>query len=121
MQTNNITIHESRKTKLKWKNVPKFKDNYRWPIVQIQEHEGSLHFKFSGGSIYSPNIYMVIENYRQHTALEITNALDDVGFNTRHSYDAVLKFYHERGLELGFTRKIYGCSDRKGEYNKLLV
>lgn len=103
---NNIIIHESRKTKLKWKDVPKFKDDYCWPVVQIQEHEGSLYFKFSGGSIYSPNIYMTIEHYRQHTALEIINALDNVGFNTRHSYDAVLKSYHERNLDLGFTKKI---------------
>lgn len=103
---NNIIIHESRKTKLKWKDVPKFKDDYRWPVVQIQEHEDNLHFKFSGGSIYSPTIYMTIENYRQYTALEVINALDDVGFNTRHSYDAVLKFYHERDLDLGFTKKI---------------
>lgn len=103
---NNIIIHESRKTKLKWKDVPKFKDEYRWHVVQIQEYEDNLHFKFSGGSIYLPTIYMTIENYRQYTALEVINALDDVGFNTRHSYDAVLKFYHERDLDLGFTRKI---------------
>lgn len=49
---------------------------------------------------------MTIENYRQYTALEVINALDDVKFNTRHSYDAVLKFYHERHLDLGFIRKI---------------
>lgn len=101
---NKIRIHKSRKSKLKWKDIPKFKDSYRWPVVQIQEHEGILHFKFSGGSKYSPNTYFTIEDYRRYTALEIINSLDDIGFYTRHSYDAVLKFYHDRGLDLGFTR-----------------
>lgn len=99
-----IQIHKSRKSKLKWKDVPKFKDSYRLPVVQILDYEGSLYFKFSGGSKYSPNTYFTIENYREYTALEIINSLDDIGFNTRHSYDAVLKFYHDRGLDLGFTR-----------------
>lgn len=101
-----ILIYESRKSKLKWKDIPKFKDDYCWSIVQVQEHEGILYFKFSGGSKYSPNTYFTIENYREYTALEIINSLDDIGFYTRHSYDAVLKFYHERGLDLGFTKNI---------------
>lgn len=101
---NKIRIHESRKSKLKWKDIPKFKDSYRWPVVQIQEHEGILHFKFPGGSKYSPNTYFTIEDYRRYTALGIINSLDDIGFYTRHSYDAVLKFYHDRGLDLGFAR-----------------
>lgn len=99
-----IQIYKSRKSKLKWKDVPKFKDSYRLPVVQIQEHEGSLHFKFSGGFKYSPNTYFTIEDYRRYTAIEIINSLEDIGFNTRHSYDAVLKFYHDRELDLGFTR-----------------
>lgn len=101
-----IQIHKIRKSKLKWKDVPKFKDSYRLPVVQIQEHEGSLHFKFSGGSKYSPNTYFTIEDYREYTALEIINSLEDIGFNTRHSYDVVLKFYHNRELDLGFTKNI---------------
>lgn len=101
-----IRIHESPKSKLKWKDIPKFKDSYRWPVVQVQEHEGSLYFKFSGGSQYTPNTYFTIEDYRKYTALEIINSLDDIGFSTRHSYDAVLKFYHDRGLDLGFVRNI---------------
>ena len=60
-----ILIYESRKSKLKWKDIPKFKGSYCWPIVQVQEHEGSLHFKFSGGSKYSPNTYFTIEDYRK--------------------------------------------------------
>lgn len=31
-----IRIQESRKSKLKWKDIPKFKDSYRWPVVQVQ-------------------------------------------------------------------------------------
>lgn len=106
---NNIIIHESRKTKLKWKEPKKWKDEYRYPIVQLQADGENLCFKFTPtrykGQIVKP-LYMTIESYRQYTALEVINALDDVGFNTRHSYDAVLKFYHERHLDLGFTRKI---------------
>lgn len=101
-----IQIHKSRRSELKWKDVPKFKDSYRLPVVQVQEHEGSLYFKFSGGSKYSPSTYFTIEDYREYTALEIINSLEDISFNTRHSYDAVLKFYHDRGLDLGFTKNI---------------
>jgi hypothetical protein len=36
--------------------------------------------------------------------LEIFNILVNIGFYTRHSHDAVFKFYHDRGLDLGFTR-----------------
>ena len=88
--------------------MPKFKDDYLYPIVQVQGSGNDLHFKFTPfkGSQKKKAIYMVIENYRQYTALEIIDGLEQIGFNTRHSYDAVMKFYHDRGLNLGFVRKI---------------
>lgn len=102
-----MNITKSDKSNLKWKDVPKFKDDYNYPIVQVQESENNLYFKFTPykGAPYKV-LYMTIEDYKRYSALDIVNALDDIGFNTRHSYDAVLKFYHERDLDLGFTRKI---------------
>lgn len=102
-----MEIIRSESTKLKWKDPKKYKDDYRYPIVQVQESDGSLCFKFTPykGATFKP-LYMTIENYKQYSALEIVNALEDIGFNTRHSYDAVLQFYHERNLDLGFTKKI---------------
>jgi hypothetical protein len=41
-----IRIQESRKSKLKWKDIPKFKDSYRWPVVQVQEHEVAFTLSF---------------------------------------------------------------------------
>lgn len=104
-----MQIKTSRKTPLKWKDVPKFKDNeYSYEIVQIQESGDDLHFKFTPfkGSQKRKVVYMVIENYRQYTALDIINGLEQIGFNTRHSNDAVMKFYKDRGLDLGFVKKI---------------
>lgn len=100
-------IISSSKTKLKWKEPKKYKDDYRYPIVQVQEIDGNLFFKFTPykGATFKA-LYMTIENYKQYSALDIVNALEDIGFNTRHSYDAILQFYHERDLDLGFTRKI---------------
>lgn len=102
-----MELIKSNKTKLKWKEPKKYKDDYKYPIVQVQESDGSLCFKFTPykGATFKP-LYMTIENYKQYSALEIVNALEDIGFNTRHSYDAILQFYHERDLDLGFTRKI---------------
>lgn len=104
-----MQIKTSRKTSLKWKDVPKFKDDdYVYPIVQVQESGNDLHFKFTPfkGSKQRKSAYMVIENYRKNTALEIMDGLEQIGFNTRHSYDAVMKFYKDKGLDLGFVRKI---------------
>lgn len=100
-----MNIIRSEKTKLKWKEPKKYKDEYRWGICQIQEDSGNLHFKFSTGTSLK-NQYMTIENYKQYTALDIINALEDIGFNTRHSYEAVMQFYKERDLEFGFIKKI---------------
>lgn len=102
-----MEIIRSESTKLKWKEPKKYKDDYTYPIVQVQESDGSLCFKFTPykGATFKP-LYMTIENYKKYSALEIVNALEDIGFNTRHSYDAILQFYHERNLDLGFTKKI---------------
>lgn len=102
-----MIIEQSNKTKLKWKEPKRFNDEYRYSVVQIQESEGNLHFKFTGHKNYNLKpLYMTIADYTQYTALDIINALEDIGFNTRHSYDAVMQFYHEKGLDLGFTSKI---------------
>lgn len=101
-----MNIIRSEKAKLKWKEPKKYKDEYRWGICQIQEDSGNLHFKFSGAGKFFKNQYMTIENYKQYTALDIINALKDIGFNTRHSYEAVMQFYKERDLEFGFIKKI---------------
>lgn len=104
-----MEIIRSEKTKLKWKDIPKYKDDeYFYPIVQVQEKDNELHFKFTPfrGSLKRKITYMIIGNFRKYPALDIINALDDIGFNTRHSYDAVMQFYHKRGLDLGFTKKI---------------
>lgn len=104
-----MQIKTSRKTPLKWKDVPKFKDDdYFYSIVQVQESGNDLHFKFTPfrGSKERKATYMVIENYRRNTALEIMDGLEQIGFNTRHSHDAVMKFYKGKGLDLGFVRKI---------------
>ena len=102
-----MEIIRSKSAKLKWEEPKKYKDDYKYPIVQVQESDGDLFFKFTPykGATFKP-LYMTIENYKQYSALDIVNALEDIGFNTRHSYDAVLQFYHERDLDLGFTRKI---------------
>lgn len=103
-----ITIKLSLTTSLKWRDVPKFKDDgYVYPIVQVQENGRDLHFKFTPfkGSQKREVVYMVIENYRQYSVLEIMDGLEQIGFNTRHSNDAVMKFYKDRGLDLGFVKK----------------
>lgn len=102
-----MEIISSNKIKLKWKEPKKYKDDYTYPIVQVQESNGDLCFKFTPykGATFKA-LYMTIENYKQYSALDIVNALEDIRFNTRHSYDAVLQFYHKRDLDLGFTRKI---------------
>lgn len=103
-----MNISASRKTSLKWKDIPKFKDDeYFYPIVQVQENGDDLHFKFTPfrGSQKRVATYMVIEGYRKYTAFEILYGLEQIGFYTRHSNDAVMKFYHDRGLDLGSVRK----------------
>lgn len=102
-----MELIKSNKTKLKWKEPKKYKDDYKYPIVQIQESSSDLCFKFTPykGANFKA-LYMTIENYKQYYALDIVNALEEIGFNTRHSYDAVMHFYHERDLDLGFTKKI---------------
>lgn len=103
-----MIIEQSNKTKLKWKVPKKFKDTYSYSTVQVQESEGNLHFKFTPSmccKVRKP-LYMTIADYTKYTALDIINALDDIGFNTRHSYDAVMQFYHDKGLDLGFATKI---------------
>lgn len=103
-----VTIKLSLNTSLKWRDVPKFKDDgYVYPIVQVQENGCDLHFKFTPfkGSQKRKVVYMVIENYQQYTALDIINGLEQIGFNTRHSHDAVMKLYKSKGLDLGFVRK----------------
>lgn len=102
-----MDIIRSNKTKLKWKEQKKYNDDYKYPIVQVQENDGNLCFKFTPykGAIFKA-LYMTIENYKQYSALDIVNALENIGFNTRHSYDAVMHFYHEIDLDLGFTKKI---------------
>lgn len=113
METNKLYFHEdmkieeSYKTKLKWKEPKKFKDEYLYSVVQIQESEGDLHFKFTRGIVCrGKTFYIVIHDYTKYTALDIINALDGIGFNTRHSYDAVLHFYIEKGLRIGSTMEI---------------
>lgn len=102
-----MEIIKSLNTPLKWRGIPKFKDEYVYPIVQVQEGGADLHFKFTPykGSIKRKAVYMTICDYRQYTALDIINGLEKIGFNTRHSYDAVMKFYKDRNLDLGFRRK----------------
>lgn len=103
-----MDIIRSNKTKLKWKDIPKYKDDeYFYPIVQVQENDGNLCFKFTPykGVIFKA-LYMTIENYKQYSALDIVNALEDIGFNARHSYDAVMHFYNEKKMDLGFIKKI---------------
>lgn len=97
----------SNKTKLKWKEPKKYKDDYKYPIVQVQESDGNLCFKFTPykGAIFKA-LYMTIENYKQYSAIDIVNVLESVGFNTRHSYDAVMHFYNEKKMDLGFIKKI---------------
>lgn len=102
-----MEIIRSSKNKLKWKEPKKYKDDYTYPIVQVQESDGDLFFKFTpykGAS--SKALYMTIENYKQYSALDIVNTLEDIGFNTRHSYDAIMQFYRDKDLDLGFTSKI---------------
>lgn len=102
-----MEIIKSNKTSLKWKEPKKYKDEYFYSIVQIQECNETLCFKFTrfkGSRL--PSLYMTIENYKQYSALDIVNTLENIGFNTRHSYDAVMDFYYERDLDLGFTKKI---------------
>lgn len=103
-----MIIEQSNKTKLKWKESKKFKDTYSYSTVQVQESDGNLHFKFTPSmccKVRKP-LYMTIADYTQYTALDIINALDGIGFNTRHSYDAVLHFYKEKGLRIGSTMEI---------------
>lgn len=102
-----MDIIRSNKTKLKWKEPKKYKDDYNYPIVQVQESDGNLCFKFTPykGAIFKA-LYMTIENYKQYSALDIVNALEDIRFNARHSYDAVMHFYHEKKMDLGFIKKI---------------
>lgn len=102
-----MELIRSNETKLKWKEPKKYKDNYKYPIVQVQESDGSLFFKFTPYKKATfKALYMTIENYKQYSALDIVNTLENIGFNTRHSYDVVMDFYHKRDLDLGFTKKI---------------
>lgn len=104
-----MKITRSYKSKLKWKEPKKYKDDeYFYTIVQIQENGDSLCFKFTpfkSAKIFK-KLYATIENYKQYSALDIVNALEDLGFNTRHSYDAIMQFYRDKDLDLGFTSKI---------------
>lgn len=104
-----MKLTRSEKANLKWKEPRKFKDDeYFYTIVQIQESGDCLCFKFTpfkGAKIFK-KLFVTIENYKQYSALDIVNALEEIGFNTRHSYDAVMHFYHDNNLDLGFMRNI---------------
>ena len=102
-----IHFEISLKTKLKWKEPKKYKDEYRFPIVQIQESKDNLHLKMTphhGASF--PPMYITIDKYKEHTALEVLNLLALLGYHTRHANSAVLGFYYERDLDLGFLKKV---------------
>lgn len=102
-----MDVVESNKTSLKWGKIPKFKDEYLYSTVQVQSFKNDLHIKFTpfNGSVRKP-IYMVVKKYDMYSALDIVDCLERRGFNTRHSYDAIMKFYQEKGLHIGSTKRV---------------
>ena len=99
------TIHQSDKSKLKWKDCKKYKDKgYIYTTCQLQADGDNLCYKMRKWN--GENWYLTIPSYKKYTALDIVNMLEQIGWNNRHTTDALFDFYQENDLDLGFVKKI---------------
>ena len=91
--------------KLKWKDYKKWKDSYIYNIIQLQEYQNDLYIKFSSSFKSKVNLFYVIKDYKATTPNNIFSCGNGM-VESRHFNDAILDFYHSKGLPLGFVQPI---------------
>lgn len=79
---------------------------YPYSKVKVLIDENSLQVVFSGYRVKF--MYLSIEDFKQFDAVSIINKLPNLG---RHFEDAILKTYHQLGLNLGYTIPILKSLD----------
>ena len=106
-----VEITFEKDCKLKWSEVPKYKDGgYFYKVVQCQPDGCDLVFKLS--QTYKHNAvkkqFIRVHDWRSWTWNDVALCMIEIDVLTRHLHDALIDFYfsHRNECESSFLRSL---------------
>lgn len=98
----------SLKTKQKWRGADRYKViDYAYPCLYFQHDDDNIYLCCARNWGREPRKYfLTIQGYKHATALQVLNALEDIGNRNRIVDDVIFKFYKDKELPLGSVKSI---------------